>query len=531
MGGPRDEDPPVVLEMLPENQSLNTKPEEITLTFDEYIKLDNPNKNIIITPRVDKDELIVTAVKNKVIIELNQELEDSTTYVFNFQKSIQDLSEGNPAENLKLVFSTGNSIDSLKFSGQVNSYFSKSNDEFDDILIGLYLSTDTTDLFTAPPYYLSQVDSTGAFQLTNIKSGVYKAYAFQDDNNSLKAEFKSEAFDFISDSIVIDRDIEGVQFNLSKGDQTPVQLLRSTASGSIYELIFNRNPVDIKLENRLLGDQIFYSTTDKRIKLYSKTPQPDSLSFNLAVLDSVGYKSDTTVWAKFEESDRTPENLTITANSGIGFYQNFEFELKFNKPIEAINLDSLVVTYDSASIIPIEPSMMAFTDSLRRDKIQIKLQIPDSIKTSSLNLYAPDSTFQDIQGVFNDQELKATYKKLKRDALAEEISGTITGAESPFIVQLTDAKGETKQEIFLETGNNFAFKLIDPGNYQIRVIEDSNGNKRWDPGNFEEQRSAERVFYFKDEQGGKDITIRAGWLRPDQTIIASPKTGFQNIPE
>ena len=96
---------------------MNTNPKEIRLEFDEYIKLDNATKNIIITPRVKKDELIITALKNMVIIELNQQLEDSTTYVFNFQKSIQDLSESNPAENLKLVFSTGPSIDSLELSG------------------------------------------------------------------------------------------------------------------------------------------------------------------------------------------------------------------------------------------------------------------------------------------------------------------------------------------------------------------------------------------------------------------------------
>ncbi|MAN87036.1 MAG: hypothetical protein CL555_09385 [Algoriphagus sp.] len=53
-GGPRDEDPPKLLEANPKDQSINIKPEEIVLVFDEYIKLDNPNKNIIITPRVKR---------------------------------------------------------------------------------------------------------------------------------------------------------------------------------------------------------------------------------------------------------------------------------------------------------------------------------------------------------------------------------------------------------------------------------------------------------------------------------------------
>ena len=48
MGGPQDEDPPKVVEMSPKDQSLNIKPEEIIITFDEYIKLENATKNIII---------------------------------------------------------------------------------------------------------------------------------------------------------------------------------------------------------------------------------------------------------------------------------------------------------------------------------------------------------------------------------------------------------------------------------------------------------------------------------------------------
>ncbi|WP_332912175.1 Ig-like domain-containing domain [Algoriphagus boritolerans] len=138
-------------------------------------------------------------------IKLNQELEDSTTYVFNFQKSIVDISEENPAENLKLVFSTGNSIDSLGISGTVGYYFPPSKPDFSNIIVGIYPLGDTTDVFTAPPYYLSQPDTTGNFNITNIKSGNYLAYAWKDLNGTLKAEFKSEEYDFILDTLVIEK--------------------------------------------------------------------------------------------------------------------------------------------------------------------------------------------------------------------------------------------------------------------------------------------------------------------------------------
>lgn len=530
MGGPRDEDPPKVLDMIPKDQSLNIKPEEITITFDEYIKLDNATKNILITPRINKDEVIITAIKNTLVIDLNQELEDSTTYVFNFQKSVQDLSEGNPVENLKLVFSTGASIDSLTFTGSVNTYFSGRNEKLEDAIVGLYPLDDTTNVFIAPPYYLTQVDTIGQFHITNIKAGKYFAFAWLDDNNSLKAEYKSEAFDFIRDTININQNIDGIQFNLSKGDQNPIRLLRSSPTGSNYSIVLNKTPIEISLKNEKLGTDIFYTLGEKRIVLYSKERIVDSLAFNVNMIDSVGYQVDSLIWAKFEDSDRKAEKLTVTPNSGKSFYKNIPVELTFNKPIKSINFDSLYLAYDTASVIPITPEMLSFKDSLRRDILKINLSIPDSIPYELFTVKAADSTFMDIEGQYNEVILAANYKKLKRETLADAITGSIEGAEGPLIVQLLDSKGELKRESYIESGNQFAFNLIEAGIYQIRIIEDSNGNHRWDPANFEERRYAERTFYYIDlETGNKDISIRGGWTLVDLVIRSTAKTGLKTV--
>jgi len=526
MGGPRDLDPPLVISIYPEDKSLNTKPKEIQLEFDEYIKLDNATKNIIITPRVKKDELIITALKNMVIIELNQELEDSTTYVFNFQKSIQDLSESNPAKNLKLVFSTGPSIDSLELSGSVNTYFPDSRAPFDNILVGLYEANDTTDLFTAAPYYISQADSVGNFSISNIKEGRYRAYSWKDENNTLKAEYKSELFDFISDTLSISENISTVIFNLAKGDQTPIRLLRSSTFGEAYDLVLNKNPVEVKLTSDNLGRTIFYTEADKRIRLYSINPEADSIATKIMLADSVGNSLDSMIWTKFESSDRKKEELTIQANSGKSFFQKLQIELTFNKPVLNINTDSLFISFDTASVIPIRHDMMYFEDSSRRDKLFIYLNIADSIPQEIFTLHAKDSTFLDIENIFNKETVKANYKKIKRETLADEISGTILENSGPYIVQLL-SKNEVKREQYIETGNAFSFTLVEAGEYQIRVIADRNKNRRWDPGNFVIKRLAEQVFYFEDQDKNRNITIRAGWTVPSQQINSTPQTGFQ----
>jgi len=244
MGGPKDEAPPELVSMDPKNESTNINPSEINLIFNEFVKLENPNKQIIITPKINVDEVEFLATRNRVNIKLNQELEENTTYVFNFQKSIQDITESNPVENMKLVFSTGDKIDSLKVSGKTAYIFPPKNREIKDVLVGLYEDADTTDLFIAPPYYIAQTDTAGNFEITNIKAGRYRVYAWHDDNNSLKAEYKTEAYGFLEEPIDVVEDINNIHINLFKGDLTELKINRTGTTGSNFDIILSKPPLE-----------------------------------------------------------------------------------------------------------------------------------------------------------------------------------------------------------------------------------------------------------------------------------------------
>ena len=47
MGGPKDEDSPILLSSDPKNESINIKPEKLDLEFNEYVELENPTQSII----------------------------------------------------------------------------------------------------------------------------------------------------------------------------------------------------------------------------------------------------------------------------------------------------------------------------------------------------------------------------------------------------------------------------------------------------------------------------------------------------
>ncbi len=528
MGGPKDEEPPKLISSDPADQSTGIRPEKIVLTFDEYVGLDNPAKGIVITPKINKDLVEFTALKNTITVLLKQELEDSTTYVFDFQKSVVDISERNPAEKLKLVFSTGNQIDSLNLSGKLRLAFSEGKEDYKNVLVGIYPLDDSTDVFTAPPYYLGQVDTLGQFNLSNLKAGAYRAYAWKDNNGNLKAEFKSEDYDFLPDTVYLNPEkIDSAYFNLAKADLTPIKVLRTGNFGKNFDVILNRNPLGRKVEIKGLGEDIFYVQGDKRLRFYPKKPIQDSLQLTLSVQDSVGFSKDSLIWAKFPVSERKPEKLSLQVNSGKSFYQNLKMELTFNKPITQIRLDSLGIKADSL-FIPIRQEMLSFTDSSRRDVLQIQAFLPDSLDTELVTLVASDSTFQDIEGEYNEKKVEANYRKLLRKNLADGISGSIEGTSGPLVIQLINGKKEIAYEQILKEGGKFSFSLLDPGTYSLRVIEDKNGNGIWDPSNYTLKRTGERVFYYEGEDKTRDLVIRGGWTLEDLLIRANPASGLKN---
>ena len=102
-GGYKDTIPPLLLKATPGDSSKNFDATHITLTFDEFISLDNPHENLLISP-VPKTEPVVEAKLRTVVVRLKDPLDPNTTYTFNFGHAIQDVNKGTPTKNFALIF-------------------------------------------------------------------------------------------------------------------------------------------------------------------------------------------------------------------------------------------------------------------------------------------------------------------------------------------------------------------------------------------------------------------------------------------
>ena len=97
-GGPKDSIPPVLVNANPKLNSTNFNEEEIRLTFDEWIKLDKVQDQLIISPPIDNSSYEIkplSGVTKKVFIRFIDSLNSETTYTINFGNSIKDNNENN----------------------------------------------------------------------------------------------------------------------------------------------------------------------------------------------------------------------------------------------------------------------------------------------------------------------------------------------------------------------------------------------------------------------------------------------------
>lgn len=176
-GGPKDTIPPVVVKETPANGSNHFKDKKIEILFNEYLQLDNVQANLLVSPpqQVPPD---VKAQGKKVVITMQEDLIDSTTYTLDFGNSICDYTEKNPIRGYQYAFTTGDRIDSLEVYGQVIN--AEDLNPISGVLVGLHANLSDSAFSTLPFTRIARTDSLGGFGVRNLRGGQYRLYALQD---------------------------------------------------------------------------------------------------------------------------------------------------------------------------------------------------------------------------------------------------------------------------------------------------------------------------------------------------------------
>ena len=501
-GGPQDSIPPVLVNASPKLNSINFDSEEIRLTFDEWIKLDKVQDQLIISPPLEKSSYEIkplTGVTKKVFLKFLDSLSPETTYTVNFGNSIKDNNENNPLTFFSYTFSTGETIDSLYIRGNTKDAFSKDSDDF--ISLQLYrvdsLFNDSIVFQDKPTYISNTLDSTN-YKFQNLKEGQYLLIALKDNNSDYLFNPLNDKIGFIDSLITLPRD-SIIDLKLFKEEVNIVwdkpHFINSEKIG--FGFYGKLDTKKIKIESNIPDSVNYAFIKDKEtdtLNLWLSKNSFDSLNFSLI-------QSDTTklTTVKFDrKKDSLIDSLSFKAKTVNIIHFNESFKISSNIPLAKIE-DSLITVRDIDSLkIPFSTSI-----NKRLDEIDISFDVSPSDKYSIVIM---PKAIRDIRGSNNDSIQYNVVSQTLED-YGNIFLDVILSNNSKYILQLIDSDMDVIREFKnIESNSTYSFDYIVPGKYTFRLIEDLNNNGVWDTGDYLKKRQPEPVFYYTNE-----LEVRANW--------------------
>ncbi len=586
-GGWYDETPPHVVGAMPAEKSTHVSKRNIRINFNEFVKIDNPTQNVVVSP----PQLEVPEIKGEgksINVKLIDKLQPNTTYTIDFSNAISDNNEGNPLGNFTYSFSTGNHIDTLEVAGYVVQ--AADLEPVKGILVGLYADLSDTAFKTKPMLRVSRTDSRGHFIIRGVAPGKYRVYALQDADGNYSFNQRSEMLAFNHDIIEPSFRPDVRQDTLWRDSLHIESIAQVSYTHFLPDNICLRAFNEIVTDRHLLKSErpepnhftLYYTYGD------SVLPNVRGLNFNTKdafVVESSAHKDTVTYWLRDTALvNRDTLKMVVTQNitdstgvlrqhvdtlkllSKVPYSKRLkdkqkafdEWKKKQDKlkkrgepyettmPEEPLKLE-ITPSGDmdpdqNISIVAKEPLKDVDTNHVRlfshpsgdslwyKEPYELKrisneeFQVKAAWKPGTEYSFEADSTaFETIYGTMSGK-LKQGLKVRGEDAYASLIM-TISGMQGRHIIaQLLDGQSKIVKQSFTDNGQA-EFYYLKPGKYFMRIIVDANNNKKWDTGNYDTNLQPEEVYYNPDE-----IECKAKW---DLTLTWNPlaRPIYQQKPE
>ena len=560
-GGWYDDTPPYVVSSSPADRATNVKPKRVSIYFNEFIKLeDAQNKVIISPPQLEMPE--IKASGKRVIVDLKDTLKENTTYSIDFGDAISDFTEGNPMGNYAFTFSTGSVIDTLQVSGYVLN--AENLEPIKGIQVGLYDDLSDTAFLKKPMIRISRTDSRGHFVIKGVAPGTYRCYALQDaDNNYIynqKAEmvgFSHDTFEpswkpdtrqdtIWRDSLHIDNIVRvpythflpdditllaftalqdnryllktertephKIGFYFTYGDSVPPTIRGlnfASDSAFIVESSLKNDTVYYWLRDTALVNQdtlrmeVQYMMTDTTNLLISKTDTLDITPKESYEKRMKAKQKEIEKWEKEQEKkkkhDEPYDSIMPTEL----------LNLKIN-PTVSLSPESIVTIESPTPLLRIDTAAIHLytkVDSLWYDADYVLKPSAHNIRSYTLtadwkpeteySLEIDSAAIEDIYGLVIGPIKQGM--KVKSEDDYSTLTVNLSGIQdTAIIVQLlTSSESVVMQN---KAKNGVAeFYYVNPGKYYLRAFVDSNGNGQWDTGDYYADRQAEAVYYYPEE--------------------------------
>lgn len=485
-GGPIDEEPPVVTTFEPPNYSTGFQGNEIEIRFNEFIKFEGLQEQLIISPPLEYRPIISPqgGTSKRIKVKILDTLKPNTTYTINFGQSIIDNNEGNPYPYLKYVFSTGEYVDSLQLSGKVVDALAREPEDF--ISVMLYQIdeeyTDSTVFKEKPRYLTNTLDSLTDFTLENLMPGTYQMIALKDRNRNLMFDPLVDQIGFVKQPITVPTDSS---FLLRMFDPVPAPAITRVFQKSARQLgIGYQGKMDSMEVGVLDGSKISLARIIKPEPIdtlqywFQPSREIDSLQVEISLGD---FGHQETVKIREMEED----SLTIKELEGFDFRKSPRFQASI--PIKKVDTTYFQLIDQDSAVVPFSTRLNRFENILELD-----FQREESSRYALTML---PGAIQDIYGETNDT-IKANFTTQEYNQYGNLNINVQSDHEMPLILQVLTEDLEVVAEEPVVPGEETSFLYLEPNDYLLRVIYDENSNGRYDPGDFLNKRQPEKVVYF-----------------------------------
>ncbi|HPI38850.1 MAG TPA: Ig-like domain-containing protein [Ignavibacteriaceae bacterium] len=522
-GGEVDTTPPQIVEVIPENGTINFDDDYFELTFSEYVEKRSFKDAVFISPIIDGTPEISWSGKS-VRYYFPEKLKEGITYNITIGTDLVDFNNKNRmSESFNLAFSTGDFIDYGSISGTV--YDEKPS----GVMIFAYrFEADTIDPAKHKPDYVSQVGQNGFYRFNCLAEGTYRIFAVQDEFRDLIYQPAQDKIGVPYQDIVltrIDSLFRGMNFQLMSIDTVPPRLFSAVMTDQNHMLITFSEEVDtasIKAENFVISDSLgqmqvaplyaFKGRTKEKELVLSFETLADPDNAHLIISKNISDKRDNITVGDTINLTRSDKPDTVVASIYSTLPASGASDVDFVKPEFSFFFDDGFnfgiikneITVTDTSNIPVEFLLYKLDDASFKVKVEQTLKA-DKEYLINFNL----KNFVDAAGNKYDDSIYVFKFKTITGLEFTGLSGVVKNLDfnkNPLLVLKSKDKSSRIYKQKPDGKGNFDFSRIEPGKYFLYCFLDENSNGEYDYGFPFPYQHSENVSYYRSE-----INLPARW--------------------
>jgi Bacterial Ig-like domain len=511
IGGKKDITPPkIVKARSTPNLQTHFKKQNIDLVFDEWLKLDDVYNQVVVSPPLnERPEVTLDGKTVHVKFAKEEVLRENATYTINFGTAVKDFTEGNPASDLRFVFSTGAILDSLSFRARVVD--AEKEEPLDNLLVMLYDNTADSVVRKIKPFYFARTDKSGIAKIENIKAGNFKCFVLKDNDLNYIFNQDGETIGF-PDSLITLPQLDTAALKIRAFDPVAKFRLKNkeTNNHGFVKLNFTGDVHKAKIRwqdgiskvipeygkdtMRLWYDHAsdaawyVYAQTDTNktdtIRVKPSVNRADFLKKNKLIATSIKQKGGN------EPIYPTPVH-PLKAHS-----------IRFNHPIWNIDTSNISITDTFSKKMPFRCER----DSLQPTVLYLK---PKNawVEGMKYQIQLLPKAITDLFDLKNDTLRQAIIIQNRKELGDIQLKIKGLDKQKSYLIQLLTGGQLVEAQFFADKVVSFEKRIeaLNPDIYTIKIVEDLNKNRVWDTGDYDKKAQPERIFWKKLEQ------LRSNW--------------------